>query len=418
VTADGAAMRGKNVIFVSLLEPWSIAKDVGAPSFYETLRGYARAGAHLHYLTSEKSGSGDDAHVRQIAIELPGITVHRFRIPQVFRSQRLQSKAVRLLLFPLLAARRLRTLVAETSADLVYAYESSAILAVHWLQLRRALSVPVIARYQGTILGARYADVPFALRKLESLLSLRAPASGYVMTNDGTFGDRALRHWNRRVSPSNLLFIRNGIDLSISRHEVDRSQALRDRGLDPGHTYMLTVCRLAAWKRVDRAIRILAALQSDFPRLRLLVCGDGPARPALEQAARDARIADKVHFLGAQPRSEVAVWMHAADLFLSLYDVSNCGNPLFEALLLGKPLVTLDNGATASVIVDGVNGRLVDPRAEDSLPDVVRELLCSAEQRQRLSRGALAWAEQELYSWEERLSREISWLQQLIPAMR
>jgi hypothetical protein len=48
----------------------------------------------------------------------------------------------------------------------------------------------------------------------------------------------------------------------------------------------------------------------------------------------------------------------------------------------------------------------------------VRELLCSAEQRQRLSRGALAWAEQELYSWEERLSREISWLQQLIPAMR
>ena len=86
MTADGAAMRGKNVIFVSLLEPWSIAKDVGAPSFYETLRGYARAGAHLHYLTSEKSGSGDDAHVRQIAIELPGITVHRFRIPQVFRS--------------------------------------------------------------------------------------------------------------------------------------------------------------------------------------------------------------------------------------------------------------------------------------------------------------------------------------------
>jgi glycosyltransferase involved in cell wall biosynthesis len=418
MTAGDAAMQGKKVVFLSLLEPWSIAKDVGAPSLYETLRGYARAGAQLHYLTSEKSGSGNDAHGRQIAIDLPGMAVHRIRIPQVFHSHRMQSKAVRLLLFPLLAARRLRTLIAETSADLVYAYESSAILAVHWLQLRGTMSVPVVARYQGTILGERYADVPFALRKLESLLSLRAAASGYVMTNDGTLGDKALRHWNRRVSDSNLLFIRNGIDLSIKNHEVDRSHALLARGLDPAHIYLLTVCRLASWKRVDRAIRIMAALHSEFPHLRLLVCGDGPARPSLEQAARDAGVGHKVHFLGAQPRSEVAVWMHAADLFLSLYDVSNCGNPLFEALLLGKPIVTLDNGATGAVIVDGVNGRLVDPRAEESLPDVVRELLCSAEQRQRLSIGAVAWAGQELYSWEERLSREISWLQQLIPAMR
>lgn len=418
MTTGGAEMRGKNVVFLSLLEPWSIAKDVGAPSFYETLRGYARAGAHLHYLTSAKSGSGGDAHGQQISIDLPGMVVHRIRIPEVFGSHRLQSKAVRLLLFPLLAARRLPGLIAESSADLVYAYESSAILAVHWLQLRGALSVPVVARYQGTILGERYADVSFALRKLESLLSLRAAASGYVMTNDGTFGDKALRHWNRRVSDSNLLFIRNGIDLSIKSQQVNRSEALLARGLDPTHTYLLTVSRLTSWKRVDRAIRILAALHSEFPHLRLLVCGEGPARPGLEEAARDAGIAGKVHFLGAQPRSEVAVWMHAADLFLSLYDVSNCGNPLFEALLLGKPIVTLDNGATGTVIVDGVNGRLVDPRAEDSLPDVVRELLGSAELRQRLSGGARAWAEQELYSWEERLSREISWLQRLIPAVR
>lgn len=416
--AGGSEMRGKNIVFLSLLEPWSIAKDVGAPSFYETLRGYAKAGAHLHYLTSAKSGTGRDAHVQQISIDLPGMAVHRIRIPQIFRSDRLQSKAVRLLLFPLLAARRLQTLVAESGADLVYAYESSAILAAQWLQLRGALTVPVVARYQGTILGERYAELPFALRKLESLLSLRAPASGYVMTNDGTFGDRALRHWNRRVSDSNLLFIRNGIDLSIKSHDVNRAQALLARGLDPTHTYLLTVCRLTSWKRVDRAIRILAALQSQFPQLRLLVCGDGPARPGLEDAARAAGIADKVHFLGAQPRGEVAVWMHAADVFLSLYDVSNCGNPLFEALLLGKPIVTLDNGATGTVIVDGVNGRLVAPAAEDSLPGVVSELLCSAEQRQRLSLGARAWAERELYSWDERLSREISWLQQLIPAMR
>ncbi|HLS80644.1 MAG TPA: glycosyltransferase family 4 protein, partial [Steroidobacter sp.] len=362
-----SSLRGKTVIFVSLLEPWSVASEVGAPSFYETLKGYIRAGARVHYITSVKDGVSEDAHAREIPAGLPELIVHRFRIPRLLVGRRLQSKAVRLVQFPLLAARQIQSVAQEHGADLVYAYESSAVLAAEWLRRRDVLPAPYIARYQGTILGARYDERWYAVRKLESLLSLQARASAYVMTDDGTLGDQALRYWNDNITDENLLFMRNGIDLSIGDLRVDRAKELASRGLDPGDTYLLTVCRLIEWKRVDRAIRVVAALKSRFPRLRLLVCGDGPARSSLERLAADCDVQAQVRFLGGQSRADVGVLMHCADIFLSLYDVSNCGNPLFEALLAGKPLITLNNGATASVIQDGVNGRIIDPAQEELL---------------------------------------------------
>src|SRR5690606_9213295 len=167
---------------------------------------------------------------------------------------------------------------------------------------------------------------------------------------DGTLGDQALRYWNDNITDENLLFLRNGIDLSIADLRVDRAKELASRGLHPGDAYLLTGRRLKEWKRGHRAVPVVAALKSRFPRLRLLVCGDGPARSSLERLAADCDVQAQVRFLGGQSRDDVGVLLHCADLFLSLYDVSNCGNPLFEALLAGKPLITLNNGATASVI--------------------------------------------------------------------
>jgi glycosyltransferase involved in cell wall biosynthesis len=102
--------------------------------------------------------------------------------------------------------------------------------------------------------------------------------------------------------------------------------------------------------------------------------------------------------------------MNTADIFLSLYDASNCGNPLFEALLCGRCVVTLDNGGTRDVIKDGWNGRLVSMEQLGRLPEIVEELIADSATRERLQQGARDWGRSEMRTWDERIVYEIDWL--------
>jgi glycosyltransferase involved in cell wall biosynthesis len=404
----------RTMVLVSFLEPWSMGAGMGAPSLHETLVGYVAAGWHIHYVTAAKRALGaGGSHGADVDVAIPGVTVHRFGLPTPLLGlgTRVQAKADRLYLFPTHAARAVAPLLDRLRPDLLYAYEEGAVLAVHRLRREGRVRVPVLHRFQGTILGEAYAHWPTVLRKTESWLALTMPADLYVMTDDGTRGDRALRHWNRDVRDDNLLFVRNGIDRSIGDLVVDREAVWRSHGLDPSRRLLLMVSRLAHWKRLDRGIDLLAALQHRLPDVDLVIAGDGEARGELEARARQAGIAARVHFLGAQPRAEVARLMRSCDVFLSLYDISNCGNPLFEALLAGRAVVTLDNGGTADVITDGDNGRLLQPDDRAGLEAAVTSLCVDDHERARLGEGAVRWARTHLQTWQERMTTEVRFVE-------
>jgi glycosyltransferase involved in cell wall biosynthesis len=387
-------------------------RDAGAPSLVETLKGYLTAGWHVDYLTCRKRKVQGGSHEMEIDPGLGDLRVLRFELPpsQMALGGRVQAKVQRLRDFPK-AADALRGYLESESPALIYAYEEGAIAAVARLATRSCLPAPVVNRFQGTILGYRYASLAHCVRKYESWRALRCRADLYVMTDDGTFGDRALRHWNRYVTADNLLFIRNGINKGAFGGKRSRDEALRELGLGSDRLYLLTVSRLAGWKRVDRAIRLIAAIRDRIPAARLLICGDGEVRGELEKLTKSLRVTECVHFLGSQPRQVVAELLSAADVFLSLYDISNCGNPLFEALLSGCCIVTLDNGGTGGVMVDGYNGRLVPMEKEYDLPEIVSGLLTDASQRVLLRHGAQEWASRELSSWEDRMATEVQWIE-------
>jgi glycosyltransferase involved in cell wall biosynthesis len=396
----------RTIVFVGILEPWAMKAGVGAPSLYETLCGYARRGWQVHYLTSHKRALLGTAHENDIDVEVPGLTFHRFNLPTPLRTiPRLQAKLDRMLLFPLYAAFALRRL--SIAADVLYGYEASGVLAVRVFKLVARTRSFVVSRFQGTVMYAeRMLRWSFAIRKLELLLAYRAPAGAFIMTNDGTHGDVVLTRWNRHLDGGNLLHIRNGIDKTLFDTSHRRDEVLGELGLEPNRFYLLAVSRLLESKRVDRSI----LLMTDLPDAHLIVCGDGEQLAALKQLAARIGVAERVHFLGGISRERVAALMNVCDLFISLYDVSNCGNPLFEALLCGQCIVTLDNGGTGEVIKDRVNGRLLPVESLPLLPGVVRDLMASPDERARLRAGARQWAEREMRTWQERVDFEIDWL--------
>ncbi len=125
----------------------------------------------------------------------------------------------------------------------------------------------------------------------------------------------------------------------------------------------MTACVLLPWKRVDRAVRALPHVRRELPEALLIILGDGEETANLERLARELGVADAVRFEGAVPQEDVRRYLWAADVFLSLNDLSNVGNPLLEAMACAKPIVTLDNGATGELIRDGETGSCCPPES-------------------------------------------------------
>ena len=124
-----------------------------------------------------------------------------------------------------------------------------------------------------------------------------------------------------------------------------------------------------------------------------------------------------MRFAGAVPQRGVMRYMHAADVFLAVADLSNVGNPLLEAMACGMCIVAVDAGDTRDLIPDGVTGRLVDSSQrsgvvkplEERLAELIVTLAGDAEQRQRLAAGAAAYAREHFWTWDQRMSAEAGW---------
>lgn len=289
--------------------------------------------------------------------------------------------------------------------DAYYGYEVNGAVAA--FVLARILRRPCVTRFQGTEL-AGLVDAPLQLlsRFWTFVLAYWLPADLVVMANDGTQGDRVLRFV--RQDRRRCCFWMNGVDkMAVRRGDLDAAAFKRGLGIAEGHALILTTCRLVQWKRIDRALRALAAVRRRTDRFCYIVIGDGPIKADLEHLARELGLADRVRLVGALPHGEVMNFLNACDIYLSTYDLSNLGNPLIEATVCGRCIVTLDNGGTRDLIADGVNGVLLRPDDDAALQDALARLIDDATERKRLGDGALRRAE-SLATWSQRMEREIA----------
>jgi len=146
----------------------------------------------------------------------------------------------------------------------------------------------------------------------------------------------------------------------------------------------VTVGRLVPWKRVDG---ILEAVEK-IPDLGLVVVGDGPERPRLEQQAVSLGIADRVYFAGQRSRTETLGLMAACDLFVLNSTYEGLPHVVLEAMALGLPVVATAVGGTPEVVRDGENGLLIPPGDGDAIVEALYRLCDDQFLHRRLSKGA------------------------------
>jgi glycosyltransferase involved in cell wall biosynthesis len=394
------------VLFISDLDVWSMGQGSGGPLLSRTLSAYAQAGWKVVFIT----GSGKES--RQ---ELPGVHIMRFGAPWLkrwFGIRRIGAfaRAIWWLIFPLAAIRIGFRMIREYPFDVVYGYEIRGVPAARLLS--RLWKVPFVSVFQGTIIepgpaGGRLKYVRF----WDHWYSLRMPADLTIMMNDGTQGDRILEELG--VGMDRVRFWMNGTDKNSFSDMPSRQQARSDLGLTQRHV-ILMLSRLVWWKCVERGIEALPQVLAGCPDTSLMIVGDGVERPRLERLARDLRVIDHVRFVGSIAHNDIKKYLAAADIFLSLYTWSNVGNPLLEAMLAGKCIVTLATGDTARVVEQGVTGILLDEDNLTPLPGELITLLKDPARAAELGANARAYAQKQFLSWDERTSMEIAEVMELL----
>jgi 1,2-diacylglycerol 3-alpha-glucosyltransferase len=150
----------------------------------------------------------------------------------------------------------------------------------------------------------------------------------------------------------------SGIDLRRFDRDLDpqRRLALRQQlGIPQDNRVLVSVGRLAEEKNMDELLRYRAAM-GDCPTTLLLV-GDGPERPRLEEQAVSLGLtAPAVVFAGMVPAEQVSDWYQLGDLFVSASTSETQGLTYVEALAAGVPALCRADPCLEGVILEGENG--------------------------------------------------------------
>jgi glycosyltransferase involved in cell wall biosynthesis len=155
-----------------------------------------------------------------------------------------------------------------------------------------------------------------------------------------------------------------------------------DLGYPPDAILLTTVGRLIPRKAVHELLAIVREVPS--PKVHLVIIGDGPERPKLEALAQSWQVTDRVHFLGNISDEAKFQMLNIADIYLSSTQHEGFGLVFLEAMAVGLPIVSYDNGGQVDFLVDEQTGFLVKLGDHQSLAQRTQTLIDNGALRQRI----------------------------------
>ena len=186
-----------------------------------------------------------------------------------------------------------------------------------------------------------------------------------------------------------------GVDVTRFRPDAAAAATTRDTlGVNAGDPLIVAVGRLVRKKGFEYAIDAVAAVAGRWPRLQIVIAGDGDLAGDLRRRAVDRGVGDRVRFLGTVSQNRVPGLLAAADLVVvpSVRDdrgnVDGLPNVVLEALATGAAVVSTPAGGITSVARDGQTAAIVPERDVNALAARIDELLRHPERRKALGESA------------------------------
>jgi N-acetyl-alpha-D-glucosaminyl L-malate synthase BshA len=142
-------------------------------------------------------------------------------------------------------------------------------------------------------------------------------------------------------------------------------------------------------KRVEDVIRVFASVQKQLPA-KLLMVGDGPERPAVEELTRVLGVTDHVRFVGKQEQMEEI--MAVSDLFLLPSEYESFGLSALEAMAARVVVISSNAGGLPEIVLQNKTGFMADVGDVKAMSDFAVSVLQDEKRLQEMKEAAFQHA--------------------------
>lgn len=185
-------------------------------------------------------------------------------------------------------------------------------------------------------------------------------------------------------------------DITIWARGIDREQFNPERrdmdwrrsiGIADDEMVIAFLGRVVMEKGLDVFSDAIHAFATYGLKHRVLVIGEGPARPWFEEQLPDAI------FVGQQTGSDLARALASADVFLNPSITEAFGNVTLEAMACALPVIAAEATGATNLVRSAVTGILVDGTEPDEFADALAAYARDPELRRRHGEAGLATAQ-------------------------
>jgi glycosyltransferase involved in cell wall biosynthesis len=181
-------------------------------------------------------------------------------------------------------------------------------------------------------------------------------------------------------------------EFSRPRSDAEIAAARQELGIDSGEFAVGTITRLHDSKGNSYLVAAAAEVVRARPSARFFLVGEGPLLGDLQAQASALGLGDRFVFAGF--RRDVAATLSAFDLsvFPSLWE----GTPItaFEALAMGKPIVSTDADGLLDILTADHDAVVVPRRNAHALAEKIAWAMDRPDERRRLSSNARVTGQQ------------------------
>lgn len=242
-------------------------------------------------------------------------------------------------------------------------------------QILNSQAIKIITTLHGTDITLVGADHSF-----HRVIKFTIEKSDGVTAVSNYLKQRTVREFDIQ---DDIRVINNFID--PTRPENSRNLCDRESFAPLGEKILMHASNFRPVKRVEDVVHIFVQIQARIPA-KLILIGDGPERPRIQQLVRELKLDADVLFLSEQDHLEPLFL--CADLFLLPSEQESFGLTALEAMNCSVPVIATETGGLPEVIRHGETGFLYPVGDIKNMAEQSVELLSDPKKHESFKRQA------------------------------
>jgi glycosyltransferase involved in cell wall biosynthesis len=268
------------------------------------------------------------------------------------------------------AAWQIRKLVREHRLDLVHANEPHALSSAWVARAHRAVLMVVSRRIALPLSRGHF-----------SLARYRVAARVVAVSH---FVERSVIQCGLPADRVSVIY--DGVQIPPEISQSQRESARNQLGIPREIPCIGNVAAFVPEKGHALLLDAFAKMRAQFPVCVLLLRGEGPELPKLQDRARQLHIADAVKFLS--PGTDIEIMFAAMDIFAFPSHEEPLGSALLAAMAHALPVVAIARGGVPEVVEEGKNGLLVKDLDPVAISSAITHLVARRDDATRLGSAA------------------------------